>query len=76
MQEKSYLKKSYSDNTIEEESISLLEAWYSEGIPKLKIARLPISVEANEDKCVFNEFHSTRLKDSSSKVLSEYGFLE
>ena len=25
MQEKSYLKKSYSDNTIEEESISLLE---------------------------------------------------
>ena len=55
---------------------SLLEASYSEGIPKLKIARLPISVEANEDKCVFNESHSKRLIDSSSKVLSEYDFLE
>ena len=76
MQEKSYSKKSYTDNTLEEESISLLEASYSEGITKLKIDRLPISVEANEDKCVFNEPHSNRFIDSSSKVLSEYDFLE
>ena len=76
MQEKSYFKKSYSDNTLEEESLSLLDASYSEGITKLKIDRLPISVEANEDKCVFNESHSKRFIDSSSKVLSEYDFLE
>ena len=55
---------------------SRLDDSYSEGISKLKIARLPISVEANEDKCVFNESHSKRLIDSSSKVLSEYDFLE
>jgi len=47
-----------------------------EGILKLKIARLPISVEANEDKWVFNESHSKRLIDSSSMVFSEYDFLE
>ena len=76
MQEKSYSKNLYSDNTLEEESISLLDASYSEGIPKLKIARLPISVEAKEDKCVFNESHSKRFIDSSSKELSEYDFLE
>ena len=56
--------------------LDVAEKLYSEGIAKLKIARLPISVEANEDKCVFNESHSKRFIDSSSKVLSEYDFLE
>ena len=55
---------------------SLLDTSYSEGISKLKIALLPISVEANEDKCFFNESHSKRLKDSSSRVSSEYEFLK
>ena len=71
------LSKLFSSSFISTVSFnSLLEASYSEGIPKLKIARLPISVEANEDKCVFNESHSKRFIDSSSKVLSEYDFLE
>ena len=56
------LSKLFSSSVISTVSFkSLLETSYSEGISKLKIAFLPISVEANEDKCVFNESHSKRL---------------
>jgi len=65
--------KKYNMNEVSESDI---RPHISEGTSKLIIARLPISVEANEDKCVFNASHSKRLIDSSSKVLSEYDFLE
>jgi len=71
------LSKLFSSSVISTVSFkSLLETSYSEGISKLKIAFLPISVEANEDKCVFNESHSKRLIDSSSNEFSEYDILE
>ena len=71
------LSRLFSSSVISTVSFkSLLETSYSEGITKLKIACLPISVEAKEDKCLFNKCQSRRFKDSSSTKVSVYEFLD
>ena len=76
MPEKSYSKKSYSDNTLEEESISLLE-WDSLKTHLSSFASTEMGKRAILSFGIPSEYEdSKRLIDSSSNVLPEYDFLE
>ena len=76
MQEKSHSKKSYSDNTLEEESISLLE-WDSLKTHLSSFASTEMGKRAILSFKIPTEYEvAKRLIDSSSKVFSEYNFFE
>ena len=86
MQEKSYFKKSYSDNTLEEESISLLEwdslkthlsSFASTEMGKRAILSFDIPSEYEISKRLLNEtIEITKLENNLDKSISFSGVFD